>query len=89
MTEHARTAIAAPAASQVKCIHMTAEMAANCPTCNPTALRGLPTTPQGAEIGWRITDMDAGADPVGLNSQVYPDQNSCRYAGTYGLLWYS
>ncbi|MEO9633112.1 MAG: hypothetical protein ABJG14_22050 [Sulfitobacter sp.] len=32
-----------------QCIHMTAEMAANCPTCNPSALRGLPTmTPQEA-----------------------------------------
>ena len=32
-----------------QCTHMTAEMAANCPTCNPSALRGLPTmTPQEA-----------------------------------------
>lgn len=34
---------------QMQCIHMTAEMAANCPTCNPSALRGLPkgeATPQ-------------------------------------------
>lgn len=44
-----RTAIAAsPPASQVQCIHMTAEMADNCQTCNPTALRGLPTTPRDA-----------------------------------------
>ncbi len=47
--KQARAAIAAsPPATQVKCIHMTAEMAANCPTCNPLLLRGLPTTPQGA-----------------------------------------
>ncbi|MFG6524440.1 hypothetical protein [Sulfitobacter sp. M23508] len=51
---------------------MTAEMAANCPTCNPSALRGLPTvTPQeaakvlAAEARQEWADQCSSAEAMG------------------------